>query len=82
MKRAERLQKREDAPTAFGRQAPAETFDIGVLGEAEIETFRVKMLELKKRRAELKDRLAELNAGTKLELSDETVATLQAEHLL
>lgn len=82
LKRAERLQKREDAPTTFGRQAATETFDLGILGEEEVEAFRVQLLELKKGRSDLKDRLAELNAGTKLELSDGTVATLKAEHLL
>lgn len=82
MKRAERLQKRDDAPATFGRQSAAEVYDIGILTEAEIEGYRVQLLDLKKRRAEFKDRLAELNAGTRLELSEATVSTLKAEHLL
>ena len=59
-----------------------ETLDVGLLTAEEIEEHRVSLLALKKKRADLKDRLAELNAGTRLELSADTAETLRAEHLL
>lgn len=82
-RRADRMTTREEpaSPYRIG-SGTKETMEVGLLTAEEIEEHRVALLALKKKRADLKDRLAELNAGNSIKLSDETAETLKAEHLL
>lgn len=81
--RADKMANRPEPTSPYGRSAdPKETINVGLLTAEQIEEHRVSLLELKKKRADLKDRLAELNAGSKIELTASTVETLKTEHLL
>ena len=53
-----------------------------VLSKDQIAQAKAEVLNLKKQKQKLNDEILELNIKTEIPLSDETVATLQAEKLL
>lgn len=83
-KRAERAAASEGAPSGpFGRsQGPAETIQVSLLTQDDIDAIRVRLLEARRAKTQIKDRLAEINAMTWIGLSSETEETLRAEHLV
>jgi hypothetical protein len=82
--RIQRLRTREEAPVGrFGGSQPLpETVQVGLFGQVEIDGFRSELRRLTRTRQQLKDELLELNAGTRISLAPETVATLQREELI
>ncbi|MFG6080435.1 hypothetical protein ACEUZ9_000993 [Paracoccus litorisediminis] len=82
-KRADRLATQPHQASPYGRDVgPKETLDIGLLDAEAIEAYGVELLEAKKVKVDLKDRLTEKNAGTTITLGPETAGLLKAEHLL
>lgn len=82
-RRADRLASREEPAQPYGRSSgPVEKMQVNLLDDALIDAKRTELMDKKRERTEIKDRLAELNAVTRITLSDATVATLKAEHLL
>ena len=59
-----------------------DTVSTSVLSAEQIAQAKAEVLSLKKQKQKLNDEVLELNIKTEIPLSDETVATLQAENLL
>lgn len=59
-----------------------DTVDTSVFTAEDIADFKKTTSDLKKAKQQLQDLILELNVRTEIQLSDETVATLQAEGLL
>jgi uncharacterized protein YdcH (DUF465 family) len=53
-----------------------------ILGKEQIAQAKAEILNLKKQKQQLNDEVLELNIKTEVPLSDDTVATLQAEGLI
>ncbi|MBW3243358.1 hypothetical protein KUV57_11850 [Epibacterium sp. DP7N7-1] len=82
-RRANRMQSREEPAQHYGHSSgPVEKMQVNLLDETAIAAKQIELMDKKRQRTEIKDRLAELNAVTRITLSDDTVATLKAEHLL
>jgi len=60
----------------------SDTVSTSVLSKAQIDQAKAEILNLKKQKQKLNDEILELNIKTEIPLSDEVVATLQAEGLL
>lgn len=60
----------------------ADTVSTAVLSKEQIAQAKGEILNLKKQKQKLNDEILELNIKTEIPLSDDTVATLQAEGLL
>jgi len=59
-----------------------DTVTTSVLGKDQIKQAKDEVLNLKKQKQKLNDEILEFNVKTEIPLSDDTVATLQAEKLL
>ena len=59
-----------------------DTVSTSVLSKEQIEQAKTEILSLKKQKQSLNDEVLELNIKTEIPLSDDVVATLQAEKLL
>lgn len=59
-----------------------DTVSTSVLSKAQIDQAKAEVLNLKKQKQKLNDEVLELNIKTEIPLSDDVVATLQAEGLL
>lgn len=59
-----------------------DTVNTGVFTAEEIAKFKRDVAELKKSKQQLQDLILELNVRTEIDLSNETVTTLQAEGLI
>jgi len=59
-----------------------DTVTTNVLANEQIAQAKTEVLSLKKQKQKLNDEVLELNIKTEIPLSDDTVATLQAENLL
>lgn len=81
-KRAKRMVEREEAQPAFGRSVTPEVITVNLFDEDDIAKHKQELLRLKRRRIEIRDELAEINAATRIVLSVETIGTLTAESLL
>jgi hypothetical protein len=60
----------------------SDTVSTSVLSKEQIAQAKAEVLNLKKQKQKLNDEVLELNIKTEIPLSDETIATLQAEKLL
>lgn len=60
----------------------SDTVASSVLSQAQIDQVKAEVLNLKKQKQKLNDEVLELNIKTEIPLTDEVVATLQAEGLL
>lgn len=60
----------------------ADTVSTTVLSQEQISQIKEEILNLKKQKQKLNDEILELNIKTEIPLSDDIVATLQAEKLL
>ena len=60
----------------------SDTVSTGILSKDQIAQAKTEILNLKKQKQKLNDEILELNIKTEIPLSDDTVATLQAEGLL
>jgi uncharacterized protein YdcH (DUF465 family) len=60
----------------------SDTVSTGVLSKEQTAQAKTEILNLKKQKQKLNDEILELNIKTEIPLSDDTVATLQAEGLL
>lgn len=59
-----------------------DTVATGVLSKEQIAQAKAEILSLKKQKQKLNDEILEINIKTEIPLSEDTVATLQAENLL
>ena len=59
-----------------------DTVSTSILSKDQIAQAKAEILNLKKQKQQLNDEVLELNIKTEVPLSDDTVATLQAEGLL
>lgn len=60
----------------------SDTVSTGILSAEQITQAKTEILNLKKQKQKLNDEILELNIKTEIPLSEDTVATLQAEGLL
>ena len=60
----------------------SDTVSTSVLSKEQIAQAKAEVLNLKKQKQKLNDEILELNIKTEVPLSEETVATLQAEKLV
>ena len=60
----------------------SDTVSTSVMSKAQIDQAKAEILNLKKQKQKLNDEILELNIKTEIPLSDEVVASLQAEGLL
>jgi uncharacterized protein YdcH (DUF465 family) len=60
----------------------SDTVSTSILGKEQIAQAKAEILNLKKQKQQLNDEVLELNIKTEVPLSDDTVATLQAEGLI
>jgi len=60
----------------------SDTVSTSVISKAQIDQAKAEILNLKKQKQTLNDEILELNIKTEIPLSDEVVASLQAEGLL
>lgn len=74
-----RERKEESARSLYGR---SDTVTTTVVSQGQIDQAKVEVQNLKKQKQKLNDEVLELNIKTEIPLSEETVATLQAEGLL
>ena len=74
-----RNRKEDSRASIYGRE---DTVHTGVLTKDQIASAKAMVLELKKQKQKLNDEVLELNVRTEITLSDDVVATLQAEGLL
>ena len=82
-KRAARMASQKETTPMYGRQeAPSETIKVMVGSKASIDNAKESLAALRKTRLDLKDRLGELNATVKIDLTEETVETLRSERIL
>ena len=71
--------RKEDSRSIYGRD---ETVSTSVIGEDQLRQIRDEVKNLKKEKQRINDEILELNIKTEIPLSDEIVATLQAEGIL
>jgi uncharacterized protein YdcH (DUF465 family) len=74
-----RNRKEDSRMSLYGREDAVET---SVLAQEQIDQAKAEVQNLKKQKQKLNDEILELNIKTEIPLSDEVVATLQAEGLL
>lgn len=74
-----RNRKEESRASLYGRD---DTVTTSVLYQEQLDGVKVEILNLKKQKQKLNDEILELNIKTEIPLTDEVVATLQAEGLL
>lgn len=74
-----RNRKEESTRSIYGREDHVNT---GIVGQEQIEQAKAEILNLKKQKQKLNDEVLELNIKTEVPLSEDVVATLQAEGLL
>jgi hypothetical protein len=60
----------------------SDTVSTSILGKEQIAQAKAEILNLKKQKQQINDEVLELNIKTEVPLSDDTVATLQAEGLI
>jgi hypothetical protein len=60
----------------------SDTVSTSVISKAQIDQAKAEILNLKKQKQKLNDEILELNIKTEIPLSDEVVASLQAEGLI
>ena len=60
----------------------SDTVSTSVMSKAQIDQAKAEILNLKKQKQKLNDEILELNIKTEIPLSDEVVASLQAEGLI
>lgn len=73
-----KLRTKDETRSLYGR----DEVNTGVFTEADLAGFRKIVADAKKAKQKLQDQVLELNVRTEIELSNETVQTLQAENLL
>lgn len=82
-KRAERLATREEPGSVYGRpSAPTETLRVNLLTQAQIDSAQGTLATYRKAKLALKDRLAELNASTRITLTKDIEDVLIEENIL
>jgi len=74
-----RNRKEESRASLYGRD---DTVSTSVLSQEQIDQAKTEIKNLKKQKQKLNDEILELNIKTEIPLSDEVVATLQAEGLI
>ena len=71
--------KEESRASLYGRD---DTVSTSVIGAEQVDQAKVEIKNLKKQKQKLNDEILELNIKTEIPLTDEVVATLQAEGLI
>jgi uncharacterized protein YdcH (DUF465 family) len=74
-----RNRKEESRASLYGRD---DTVSTGVVGAEQIAQAKTEISNLKKQKQKINDEVLELNIKTEIPLSEDVVATLQAEGLL
>ena len=74
-----RNRKEESRASLYGRD---DTVSTGIVGAEQIDQAKTEINNLKKQKQKLNDEVLELNIKTEIPISDDVVATLQAEGLL
>ena len=74
-----RNRKEESRASLYGRD---DTVTTSVVGRDQIDQAKAEIQNLKKQKQKLNDEVLELNIKTEIPLSDDVVATLQAEGLI
>ena len=74
-----RNRKEESRASLYGRD---DTVTTSVFYQEQLDGIKVEILNLKKQKQKLNDEILELNIKTEIPLTDEVVATLQAEGLI
>jgi len=74
-----RSRKEESRASLYGRD---DTVSTSVVGRDQIDQAKAEIQNLKKQKQKLNDEVLELNIKTEIPLSDDVVATLQAEGLI
>ena len=74
-----RNRKEESRASLYGRD---DTVSTGVIGAEQVAQAKTEISNLKKQKQKLNDEVLELNIKTEIPLSEDVVATLQAEGLL
>jgi uncharacterized protein YdcH (DUF465 family) len=74
-----RNRKEESRANLYGRD---DTVSTGIVGAEQINQAKTEINNLKKQKQKLNDEVLELNIKTEIPISDDVVATLQAEGLL
>jgi hypothetical protein len=74
-----RNRKEESRASLYGRD---DTVTTSVVSQAQIDQAKAEIQNLKKQKQKINDEVLELNIKTEIPLSDEVVATLQAEGLI
>ena len=74
-----RNRKEESRASLYGRD---DTVSTGVIGAEQIVQAKAEISNLKKQKQKINDEVLELNIKTEIPLSEDVVATLQAEGLL
>ena len=74
-----RNRKEESRASLYGRD---DTVNTGVVGAEQIAQAKTEISNLKKQKQKINDEVLELNIKTEIPLSEDVVATLQAEGLL
>jgi len=74
-----RNRKEESRASLYGRD---DTVSTSVVGRDQIDQAKAEIQNLKKQKQKLNDEVLELNIKTEIPLSDDVVATLQAEGLI
>ena len=78
----EKIKNDKDGTSRRSIYGYGDTVDTSVLAKEQIAQAKAEVLNLKKQKQKLNDEILELNIKTEIPLSDDTVATLQAENLL
>ena len=71
-----RNRKEESRASLYGRD---DTVSTSVIGAEQVDQAKIEIKNLKKQKQKLNDEILELNIKTEIPLTDEVVATLQAE---
>jgi uncharacterized protein YdcH (DUF465 family) len=71
--------RKEESRSIYGRD---DTVSTSVVGREQIDQAKAEIQNLKKQKQKLNDEVLELNIKTEIPLSDDVVATLQAEGLI
>ena len=74
-----RNRKEESRASLYGRD---DTVSTSVIGAEQVDQAKTEIKNLKKQKQKLNDEILELNIKTEIPLTDEVVATLQAEGLI
>lgn len=76
----DKIRKADAGQSRYGLYS--ESVTTGILSEEQIVEFKTAIAKAKKEKQKLQDQVLELNIQTKIDLTDETIATLTAENLL